>query len=192
MRTGEEDVAAAHHSAAASVNAQKKLFWAKVLTAKSLAQNSNVTMRMPKMEELKNGMELLKEMRGVIGELVYAAEVKNLWKSFPVFKSFEKSVTKIDIIDLLDDDDDDEEEDHDVHNRNSKPRASKRHCPPDNASDISCTEEDISSKTVYGRSFPPKRSPFEDKDDGDGDNNVTSHAAGVGDAQEELSENLTL
>jgi hypothetical protein len=78
MRTGEEDVAAAHHSAAASVNAQKKLFWAKVLTAKSLAQNSNVTMRMPKMEELKNGMELLKEMRGVIGELVYAAEVKNL------------------------------------------------------------------------------------------------------------------
>jgi hypothetical protein len=118
-------------------------------------------------------------------------EVKNLLNSFPVCKSFEKSVTKIDIIDLLDDDDNKEEEDHDVHNRNSKCSASKRHCPPDNASDISCTEEDISSTTVYGRSILPKRSPFEDKDDGDGDDNVTSHAAGVGDAQEP-SENLSL
>jgi hypothetical protein len=92
---------------------------------------------MAKMKELKNGMELLKEMRVVVGELVNAAEVKNLMKSFPVFTSFEKGITKIDIIDLLDDDD--KEEDHDIHNRNSKPSASRQHCPPDNASDISCT-----------------------------------------------------
>ena len=70
-----------------------------------IGSNSNVTMRMAKMKELKNGMELLKEMRVVVGELVNAAEVKNLMKSFPVFTSFEKGITKIDIIDLLDDDD---------------------------------------------------------------------------------------
>jgi hypothetical protein len=45
---------------------------------------------MAKREELENGMELLKEMRGVIGQLIYAAQVKSLLKSLPVFKSFEK------------------------------------------------------------------------------------------------------
>jgi hypothetical protein len=98
---------------------------------------------MAKREELENGMELLKEMCGVIGQLIYAAQVKSLLKSLPVFKSFEKSVTKIDIIDLLDDDD----KDHDAPNKNSKPMTM-------HAADISCTEEDLTSITVYGRFIP--------------------------------------
>jgi len=132
----------------------------KFLTAKTLAQHPTITTRMAKREELENGMELLKEMRGVIGQLTYAAQVKSLLKSLPVFKSFEKSVTKIDIIDLLDDDDDDE--DHDAPNKNSKPMTM-------HAADISCTEEDLTSITVYGRCIPEKCLPFQDKDNDDGD-----------------------
>jgi hypothetical protein len=115
-------------------------------------------MKMAKREELENGMELLKEMRGVIAYLIYAAQVKSLLKSLPVFKSFEKSVTKIDIIDLLDDDD----KDHDAPNKNSKPI-------PMHAADISSTEEDLTSITVYGRCIPEKCLPFQDKDNDDGD-----------------------
>jgi hypothetical protein len=136
---------------------------------------------MAKREELENGMELLKEMRGIIGPLTYAAKVKSLLKSLPVFKSFEKSVTKIDIIDLLDDDDD---EDHDAPNKNSKPMTM-------HAADISCTEEDLTSITVCGRFIPEKCLPFEDKDYDDGNDNVTSPAAFVKDVQEP-SEHFTL
>ena len=131
------------------------------------------------MEELKNAMELLKEMRGVIGEVVYAAEVKNLLESFPVFKSFEKSVMKIDIIDLVDDCDDDEADA--VVN---KPRAARRHSPrfTCNGSDTSVTEPDLSSITVHGcnsTNVRPKHWPHKDEDDGD--DNVPSAAAGDGD-----------
>jgi hypothetical protein len=44
-------------SAGATLYAQKQLLWAKVLTAKTLVQNSNVTIRMAKMEELKNAAD---------------------------------------------------------------------------------------------------------------------------------------
>ena len=152
----------------------------KFLTAKTLAQHSIITTRMAKREELENGMELLKEMCGVIGQLIYAAQVKSLLKSLPVFKSFEKSVTKIDIIDLLDDND----KDHDAPNKDNKPMTM-------HAADISCTEEDLTSRTVYGRFIPEKCLPFEDKDNDDGDDNVTSPAAFIGDAQEP-SEHFTL
>ncbi len=56
---------------------------------------------------------------------------------------FEKSVTKIDIIDLLDDND----KDHDAPNKDNKPMTM-------HAADISCTEEDLTSITVYGRFIP--------------------------------------
>jgi hypothetical protein len=151
----------------------------KFLTAKTLAQQSIITTRMAKREELENGMALLKEMCGLIGQMIYAAQLKSLLKSLPVFKSFEKSVTKIDIIDLLDDDD----EDHDAPNKNSKPMTM-------HAANISCTEEDLTSISVYGR-FIQECLPFEDKDFDDGDDNVTSPAAFVGDAQE-TSEHFTL
>ena len=127
-------------------------------------------------------MELLEEMPGVIGQLIYAAQVKSLLKALPVFKSFERSVTKIYIIDLLDNDD----EDHDAPNKNSKPMTM-------HAANISCTEEYFTSITVYGHFIPEIWLPFEDKDNGNGDddNNVTSPAAFVGDAQEP-SEHFTL
>ncbi len=121
------------------------------------------------MEELKNGMELLKEMRGVIGESVYATEVQNLLESFPVFKTFEKSVAKIDVIDLVDDDDDD-------HDSNRKPRLSTTRrsfetprVSVDKDSDTSCTEEDLSNYKVPGINIPKLHWPVDGDDDDDDD-----------------------
>ena len=94
MHTGEVDAATAHHSAAASVNAKKKLLWTKVLTAKSLAQNSNVTMRMAKTEELKNVMELLKEMRGVNRRVGLCCGGEEFVKLLPCMQIFREKCHK--------------------------------------------------------------------------------------------------
>jgi hypothetical protein len=98
-------------------------------------------------------MELLKEMRGVVGELVYAAEVKNLLASFPLFETFEKSVAKVDVIHLVDDDAD---------NNHKKPRYRHRSVEtPRSSSDsnlesdtTSCTEPDLSNTEVANINVP--------------------------------------
>ena len=90
-------------TATANAAVEKKILWAKVLTSKSIAENTNIAKRMGKMEELEKGMSLLDKMRRVIGEEAYVAKVQAVLAAFPAFDTFH---TEVDVIKIVDDDDD--------------------------------------------------------------------------------------
>ncbi|KAI2500955.1 hypothetical protein MHU86_13500 [Fragilaria crotonensis] len=84
------------HATSAAIN-NDRLTWAKVLASKAHAETANIAKRMGKMEELEKGMTLLKEMRPVIGEEMYADGVRNLHAALPNFKGFDTAVDVIDV-----------------------------------------------------------------------------------------------
>ena len=74
-----------------------KLLWAKVIASKAQAENTNIAKRMGKMEELKNAMALLVQMRPVIGAKVYEERVQSVLAAFPDFATFDACVDVIDV-----------------------------------------------------------------------------------------------
>ena len=74
-----------------------KLMWAKVMASKAHAEATNIAKRMGKIEELEKGMALLEKMRPVIGEELYANEVRSLFAALPNFKTFDSAVDIIDV-----------------------------------------------------------------------------------------------
>ena len=85
-----------------TVAVEKKILWAKVLTSKSIAENTNIAKRMGKMEELEKAMSLLDKMRTVIGEEAYTAKVQAVLAAFPAFDTYH---AEVDVIEIFDDDD---------------------------------------------------------------------------------------
>jgi hypothetical protein len=76
---------------------QEKLLRAKMMASKAHAESTNIAKRMGKLEELKKGMALLKEMRSVIGEATYANGVRSLHAALPNFDTFNAAVDIIDV-----------------------------------------------------------------------------------------------
>jgi hypothetical protein len=76
---------------------QEKLLRAKMMASKAHAESTNIAKRMGKLEELKQGMALLKEMRSVIGEATYANGVCSLHAALPNFDTFNAAVDIIDV-----------------------------------------------------------------------------------------------
>ena len=81
---------------------QKQLLWAKATASKALKENTNsIAKRMGKMEELGQGMTLLKKMRQAIGPLFdeeyYKARVRTLYAPLPNFTTFDTAVDVIDV-----------------------------------------------------------------------------------------------
>ena len=81
-----------------------KLLWAKVMASKAHAETTNIAKRMGKMEELEKGMALLEKMRPVIGEELYANQVRSLFAALPNFKAFDSAVDIIDVDSTVADD----------------------------------------------------------------------------------------
>jgi hypothetical protein len=54
---------------------QNQVVWAKVRIAKAMEQNSNVTSRLGRVEELEKTLNLLERIRPVIGETVYKERI---------------------------------------------------------------------------------------------------------------------
>jgi hypothetical protein len=106
---------------------EKKILWAKVLTSKSIAENTNIAKRMGKMEELEKGMTLLDKMRNSIREDAYHVQVQDVLKAFPTFNTYH---AEVDVIEIIDD--------------------------PVDADSVSVTEPDLSKMRVAGISIPPK------------------------------------
>ena len=75
----------------------KKLIWAKTMASKAHAETTNIAKRMGKMEELEKGMALLEKMRPVIGEELYANQVRGLFAALPNFETFDSAVDIIDV-----------------------------------------------------------------------------------------------
>jgi hypothetical protein len=71
--------------------------WAKVMASKAHAEATNIAKRMGKIEELEKGMALLEKIRPVIGEELYANEVRSLFEALPNFKTFDSAVDIIDV-----------------------------------------------------------------------------------------------
>ncbi len=105
---------------------ENKILWAKVLTSKSIAENTKIAKRMGKMEELEKGMILL-DMRNSIGEKAYHAQVQDVLKAFPTFNTYHAEVDVIEFIDNRVD-----------------------------ANSVSVTEPDLSEMLVTGISIPPR------------------------------------
>jgi hypothetical protein len=76
---------------------QETLLRAKMMASKAHAESTNIAKRMGKLEELKQGMALLKEMRSVIGEATYANGVRSLHAALPNFDTFNAAVDIIDV-----------------------------------------------------------------------------------------------
>jgi hypothetical protein len=83
---------------------RKNILWEKVLTSKSIAENTNIAKRMGRMEELEKAMSLLDKMRSVTGEKAYVAKVQAASAAFPAFDTFHTEVDHV--IEIIDDDND--------------------------------------------------------------------------------------
>jgi hypothetical protein len=68
-----------------------------VIASKAHAETTNIAKRMGKMEELEKGMALLEKMRSVIGDDLYAKQVRCLFAALPNFKAFDSAVNIIDV-----------------------------------------------------------------------------------------------
>lgn len=87
-------IVAVHHATSAN---NDWLTGAKVLASKANVQGANTAKHMKKMEELEKGMALLKEMRPVIGNEMFANGFCSFYAVLPNFKG---SDTVVDIIDV--------------------------------------------------------------------------------------------
>ena len=87
----------AMHATTSGAHTDSRLTWAKVIAFKAHAETTNIAERMEKMEELEKGMALLEKMRSVIGDDLYANQVRCLFAALPNFKAFDSAVNIIDV-----------------------------------------------------------------------------------------------
>ena len=87
----------AMHATTSGAHTDSRLTWAKVIASKAHAETTNSAKRMGKMEELEKGMALLEKMRSVIGDDLYANQVRCLFAALPNFKAFDSAVNIIDV-----------------------------------------------------------------------------------------------
>lgn len=74
---------------------QNQLVWSKVCIAKAIEQNSNVTSRLGKVEELEKTLNLLDRFQLVIGEVEYMKRIECLAASMPNLDTYETDVEVI-------------------------------------------------------------------------------------------------
>jgi hypothetical protein len=87
----------AMHATTSGAQTDSRLTWAKVIVSKAHAETTNIAKRMGKMEELEKGMALLEKIRSVIGDNLYANQVRCLFAALPNIKAFDSAVNIIDV-----------------------------------------------------------------------------------------------
>ena len=115
---------------------QHQVAWAKVHTAKAMEQNSNVTSRLGRVEELEKTLNLLERIWPLIGEAEYMQRIKCFAASLPNLSTYK---TEVEVI-VIDD------EDVDVDQEN--------HC--DHEDDSSCDDESINCHRSSNNTSPPE------------------------------------
>jgi hypothetical protein len=95
---------------------QNQVVWAKVRIAKAMEQNSNVTSRLGRVEELEKTLNLLERIRPVIGEAVYKERIDCLAASLPNLDTYK---TEVEVIVIDDDEVAEDDQNHSNHDSSS-------------------------------------------------------------------------